>query len=288
MAAREVNEWMGKACVLATRHGKEAAIARPLRAALGLRVVVPPGLDTDALGTFSGEVPRVGEPHVVARSKAELGIAESGITCAIASEGSFGPHPTTPFLAATTELLLFIDQESGLLVTEQLSTTETNFRHVVVRPGDPLEKFLRRARFPHHAVIVRPNAGDQNSAIAKGLQDADAVEQAIARCAAISTDGAARIETDMRAHLNPTRMGVIRRVAFRLARRLATRCPACRLPGFGLSGTESGLPCEDCGAPTDAVLNEVWGCSTCDHRERRPRRDGRSSAYAGHCGFCNP
>lgn len=288
MATREVKEWVGSECVLATRHGKESAIARPMRAALALKVIVPENLDTDALGTFTGEVPRVGEPHEVARAKASLGIAASGIPRAIASEGSFGPHPTTPFLAASTELLLFLDQDRGIEVTEQLTTTETNFRHTVVRPGEPLEKFLRRARFPRHAIIVRPNAGDQNIGIAKGLQDIQQVAAAVARCAELSNDGAARIETDMRAHLNPTRMGVIRRVAFRLARRLATRCPACDLPGFGMSGTESGLPCENCGAPTDAVLHELWGCSTCAHREKRPRRDGRTSAYAGHCGFCNP
>lgn len=45
---------------LATMHGKERAIALPFSRALGLRVVLPSGLDTDALGTFSGEVKRNG------------------------------------------------------------------------------------------------------------------------------------------------------------------------------------------------------------------------------------
>ncbi|MBM3504468.1 MAG: hypothetical protein FJX65_11400 [Alphaproteobacteria bacterium] len=56
--------------VLATMHGKERVFARPLRVALGLELVVPEGLDTDRLGTFSGEVERVGSPWEVAIRKA--------------------------------------------------------------------------------------------------------------------------------------------------------------------------------------------------------------------------
>jgi len=51
-------------------HGKERVFARPLRVALGLELVVPEGLDTDRLGTFSGEVERVGSPWEVAIRKA--------------------------------------------------------------------------------------------------------------------------------------------------------------------------------------------------------------------------
>src|SRR6202012_948723 len=43
---------------LATIHSKERAIAPPFRRLMGAEVIVPPNLDTDVLGTFSGEVPR--------------------------------------------------------------------------------------------------------------------------------------------------------------------------------------------------------------------------------------
>lgn len=52
--------FQGRDWVIATRHGKEAVLAPILENALGLRITVPPDLDTDVLGTFSGEVPRLG------------------------------------------------------------------------------------------------------------------------------------------------------------------------------------------------------------------------------------
>lgn len=77
---------------LATKHSKERAIARPLRFALGLDIAATPDLDTDLLGTFSGEVPRVGTALEVCKRKARLGMAGTGLPFGLASEGSFGPH----------------------------------------------------------------------------------------------------------------------------------------------------------------------------------------------------
>jgi hypothetical protein len=48
--------YAGRIAVLATIHGKERAFGPALHTALGLHVRVSPGIDTDALGTFTGEV----------------------------------------------------------------------------------------------------------------------------------------------------------------------------------------------------------------------------------------
>jgi hypothetical protein len=48
---------------LTTKHEKARAIARPFRVGLGVEVLVPTGIDTDLLGTFTGEVERAGAPH---------------------------------------------------------------------------------------------------------------------------------------------------------------------------------------------------------------------------------
>ncbi len=50
-----------RAC-LTTRHGKLRAVAKPLRDLVGLDVYEEATIDTDALGTFSGEIERVGTP----------------------------------------------------------------------------------------------------------------------------------------------------------------------------------------------------------------------------------
>lgn len=95
--------------MLATMHGKEQAIAPVFLASLNLIVLPAKGLDTDALGTFSGEVPRHGTMIEAAVAKARLGMERALLPFGMASEGSFGPHPFFPIIPAGFELLAFVD-----------------------------------------------------------------------------------------------------------------------------------------------------------------------------------
>lgn len=61
----------------------------------------------------------------------------------------------------------------------------------------------------------------------KGIRDQGELERALGRCAKASSEGLVQLETDMRAHGNPTRLRVLRTLAFRLVRRVASPCPAC-------------------------------------------------------------
>jgi hypothetical protein len=251
---------------LTTRHGKQRALARPFRAGLGAELWVSER-DTDQLGTFSGEVERTGDALSTCRRKAELGLEASGLGLGLASEGSFGPHPSMPLLTAGVELLVFIDQERQLEVVEQRLELRTNY-----------------GRF---RLIVRPGAGPPQPCV-KGIQSVEGLERAIAHCRAHAQGAPLVLETDMRAHRNPTRMASIRRLGFQLARRLASTCPACQSPGWGPIATIPGLPCSWCGSPTELSRSEQWGCVACAHREERPRRDGRQQADPTHCPSCNP
>ena len=85
--------YAGITAVLATMHGKERVIAPAFEDVLGMRIVVPPGIDTDALGTFTGEVPRDGTMLEVAIRKARIGMKIAGHSIGIASEGTFARHP---------------------------------------------------------------------------------------------------------------------------------------------------------------------------------------------------
>jgi hypothetical protein len=259
-----------------------------LRRALGVDLVVPDALDTDELGTFSGEIARVGDPGSVCLTKARLGMAMTGLRIGFASEGSFGPHPSVPFMPADHEVMTFVDDDRDLIIVERMLAVETNFSHREARDVGELTDWLLAVGFPRHAVIVRPKSAALDTRIEKGLTSLDALTTAIARAAAASDDGVASIETDMRAHLNPTRMAVIRRLAFRLARRLATPCPRCAAPGFGRTGEVTGLPCEWCGSATEMILFEAWSCAACAYVEDRPRRDGLRLAPPQHCPQCNP
>ena len=272
---------------LATKHQKERVIARPLRWAVGALVVAPPGLDTDALGTFTGEVPRSGTQRETCLTKARLGMAEAGVPLGIANEGSFGPHPFLHFVPAGVEMMTFVDDERGFHITETLLANDTNHGHRLARTIDDVMAVLASFRFPSHALIVRPNAGAR-TIIEKGITSSDHLAAAIRRAAHSSDDGNALVETDMRAYLNPTRMSSIRTLAFRLARRLATNCPSCATPGFGRTATIDGLECEQCGTATEMIKSEVLTCPLCPHQEHRPRQDGRRFAPAERCPACNP
>lgn len=282
------HSYAGRSAVLATMHRKEEAIAPVLLSALGLLVVPAPGLDTDKLGTFSGEISREGTMLEVAVRKARLGMGAAGLPLGIASEGTFGPHPAIPFMPAGMELLVFVDDEKEIVVHESLIAEATNFDHLAVLPGEALEPFLERVGFPAHGLIVRPNEGAPTAALAKGIVDRETLDRAIADAASVSWDGRARLETDMRAHFNPTRLESLAVLAKRLAQRLATLCPACGTPGFGRTGTRTGLICEDCDTPTEMVAVQIFGCPKCDHREELPRPDGLQTAPARYCPQCNP
>lgn len=52
----------GQKVALATKHEKEHVVGPPLQEIVGLEVCVPPHLDTDVLGTFSGEIPPKRDP----------------------------------------------------------------------------------------------------------------------------------------------------------------------------------------------------------------------------------
>ncbi|MCG8358240.1 MAG: hypothetical protein MI920_21960 [Kiloniellales bacterium] len=273
---------------LATKHAKERAIARPFRFALGLEVSAPADLDTDTLGTFTGEVPREGTPLEVCERKARLGMKVMGHSLGLASEGGFGPHPFIPLIPAGVEFMTFVDDERDFVLTESFVCVNTNYGHREARNLEELADWLPRVGFPTHALIVRRNDNGPGAPIAKGVTTIDALRAAMAETTAASEKGVAWVEPDMRAHLNPTRMRSIRRLAFKLARRLSTHCPSCSAPGWGQTGTVKGLPCEWCGAPTEMVCHEIFGCAVCDHVEERARRDGLRKTSPQHCPLCNP
>lgn len=271
------DRWRGRIAVLATMHGKARAIARPFHTRLGLGLSVPTGLDTDAFGSFTGEIPRAGTMVEAAIAKARAGMAATGLTLGLASEGSFGPHPWLPFAAGGVETLVFIDDAVGLVVSETRIARRTNYSRLTLGDGD-LDAWLGRVGFPAHGLVARDGDG---TVLAKGITEQAALDRLIAA-------GATSLETDMRAHVNPTRQAAIRSVAVALARRLATPCPACGSGGWGVTQSLPGLPCGTCGTPTDLAAALLCTCPACDHQDRQPRPDGRTEADPRQCRLCNP
>ena len=84
---------------LATKHRKETVIAPSFEKDLGMKLVLP-DVDTDRLGTFTGEIARTGDALQTAIDKAKLAMKKTGMPYGLASEGSFGPHQLSPLWPA--------------------------------------------------------------------------------------------------------------------------------------------------------------------------------------------
>jgi hypothetical protein len=274
---------------LVTMHGKEAVIGPVLSRGAGISLFRVAGVDTDAFGTFTREVERPGTALDAARTKVQAGFAASPETrIMVASEGSFGPHPALPLLPFGDELVLLVDRETGFELTGRHVGPETNFAYRRVRDVETALDFARRCGFPGHGMIVLGACGEAPAPhlfCEKAPEDEAALASAAAR--AIALTGAAFLETDMRAHRNPTRQDAIRRAAQDLVRRLGSPCPACTRPGFDRRRRISGLPCSDCGTPTDMTAAWVHACEGCGLEDTRPVA-GEPWADPGSCPSCNP
>jgi len=256
---------------LGTMHGKEATIAPPL-SPLGISLIVPAGLDTDAFGTFTGERSRRGSMLDAARAKAQAACELTGLQFGIGSEGSFGPNPAIPILSLGREVLVFWDGTRGREIVEQVVYQQPCFASCTVARYEDLDAMLARMDFPRTSLVVSPT--QPGGMGIKGVRSPSELQAAITRITAQSDDGCALVQTDMRANHNPRRMLMIGAVANQLAARLARLCPACGAFGWGLLSVEQGLPCSSCGDPTELVIHELNGCTACHAQERAPRANG--------------
>jgi hypothetical protein len=279
---QQAQNYFGKQASLATMHGKEAVVAPAFLDPLGIRVTRA-DVDTDNFGTFSGDVARKLPPLETAIAKAQAAIEQTGIPLGLASEGTIGPHPMLPIASSDFEIMVFIDAQNDLVISESVRSSEVVAGRTVVHAGDELGPFLQRADFPNHGLIVRTDIPSDNRII-KGITDLSDLEAAIAELAGA---GAVVVETDLRAHFAPSRMKVIADCARLLAARVASRCPSCEAPGFGRIEPIFGVPCRECGERVETVvLADRMGCVKCDHKvisERLP-----VLAEPRFCCSCNP
>ena len=276
--------YRGCRAVLATRHGKLEVVAPPFAKHIGL-VVEEVDADTDTLGTFSGERERTGSQLEAAVQKARLGMDLTGCRIGIATEASFGPLPDNPFVNACVELVVLVDDELGIHVSEVEVDFGVPAISVEIRDGNVEAIPFVAAGFPDHGLIVRPDEGFEH--MVKGIHDLVSLSAAVARCTEASPTRTVRVESDLRAHHSPARRLVIARAAERLARRLAELCPNCEAPGWGVIARISGAPCMECGTATRMMMGETLGCAACAHTETRELH-ASAGVDARFCPRCNP
>ena len=274
----------GRKIVIATKHGKEKAMGNLLDS-LGLEYFVPENFDTDVFGTFTREVSRAGNQLEAARKKAIEAMKYTGVNIAIASEGSFGPDPEIPFATSNLELVLLVDAKHGIEVRGHSRTGDTNFLYEQVSSLEGAIDFAKRVGFPEHGVIVRKN--EKSKEIYKYIVSWEEFEHIVTKLLSKSFTKKIFLETDMRAHRNPTRMRNIQLAMEDLMKNLANTCPICHMFGYSVTEYVRGLPCGLCKQPTDIAKSVVYECSTCGNREEKSI-EGPQFADSAQCQYCNP
>lgn len=276
--------YQGRQVALLTKHGKERVIALVLDAALGCQVGLVAGYNTDLLGTFTRNIPRVETQLNAARIKARHGMDLAGLPTGVASEGSFGADPLTGMFSWNVEMIIWIDDILGIEVVG-VASGATRFSHLLTAKWEQVETFARAAGFPEHGLVARPQNED-DPRIRKGITDWETLREVFRWASGEASNGCVFLETDVRAHMNPSRMGMIGKAAQDLASKLSTLCPICDAPGFQITERISGLSCEDCGSPTRETRADIHRCARCGYQVtvERPER----VASASRCDYCNP
>jgi len=275
----------GRRLVIATKHEKEKVIAPLIEQSLGVFCFVEEGFDTDSLGTFTGEIERKLDPVATARQKCLMAMEASNCDLGIASEGSFGSHPSMFFVSADEEILIFIDKKSNLEIIARELSVETNFNGKEIKSEKELFDFAESVKFPSHGLILRKSKND-NSEILKGITDSNALKAGFNKL--IRKSQSIYVETDMRAMYNPSRMSIIENAAKKLVEKINSCCPQCERAGFGVTEVKKGLECSLCGAPTQSTLSFILVCQQCNFTKEEMHPHKKKQEDPMYCDYCNP
>lgn len=275
--------------ILATMHHKEKVIAPLLEQHLGIKVVVPENFDTDEFGTFTREIKRTGDQLKAAILKAEKGLALTGEALALASEGTFGPHPLVSYLPCNREIVVLLDKSHDIKLVGQEFSTDTNYCHKQVKSIEEAYEFALKAGFPEHGlvVMVEPNS-TKKSEIVKGITTKEQLFDAVTQALAQSSNDTVHVETDMRALYNPSRMKAIEKATHDLIKKINQVCPKCNWPGFEVIERKKGLPCGLCNFPTELTRAITYYCKKCEFQHEVLFPNGLERADPAQCMYCNP
>ncbi len=271
--------------LIATKHSKEFVIAPLFEKSLMVKCVVNHDFDTDLLGTFSGEIERKSDVIETLRKKCLLALQSTNFDLVVASEGSFGAHPSHFLAHADDEFLMFKDLKNNLEIIERKLSFKTNFNQTVVENQKMLEDFAQKVMFPSHGIILKSSEKNPESII----KDCSTLSQLIEAFYSLKRNhNSVFVETDMRAHKNPTRMEIIKETTIQILKKINTLCPNCKFPGFDVKKINPGLPCESCGFKTKSTLSHIYGCNACNFTEEVFFPLDKKTEEPLYCDFCNP
>jgi hypothetical protein len=280
------HSWKNRTCILATMHQKEQIIAPLVEKSLGIKITVPTDFNTDQFGTFTMDIKRTGNQREAARAKAMTALKMNGADLAIASEGSFGIHPSIPFLQNNLELISLVDTRYNLEIAGHYHSSSVIRKSHTVTTPDEVITIAKAWNFPDQGVILRDSA-TRTKPIYKDIETFDELYTISKMMLQRWFKRSLVMETDMRAHRCPARAVLIREATMDLIQNCRSMCPQCETPGFTITVVHRGLPCEHCHRPTDEVNEVVKECRKCTFKNTYPTTN-RRYADPGNCQTCNP
>lgn len=270
---------------LGTKHSKELVIGPTLKELLGLNVKIPNNFDSDKFGTFTGDKKRQNTQKDTAKLKAKEAMEILDLDIGIGSEGSFNSDPNYPSLIMNTEVVVLIDKRYGFEVYG-ISNEIVDYAHATsVHNIQELLDFAKTINFPKCAIVLRESDKNHSDMI-KGIRDMSELKKHSEKM--FENYNSIWVETDLRAHVNETRMAHIKKATINLAENINRCCPQCDRPGFSLVTIKRGLPCEACNRPTGLILSEVYKCDGCGFENTLMYPNVATTAYSGYCDYCNP
>lgn len=281
-----MNFFEGRKLHIATKHGKEAVIAPLFKNEFLLDVSEQKPFDTDQFGTFTREVKRVDDQKNTLRQKALVYMDLFDADMVVASEGSFGLHPSVPFVSSNYELLLFLDRKHNLEVFGSALSVNTVSEGRYVHGIQELEQFAKQLGFPDQGLILRFHQR-WGRGLYKELHDWKLFLEQAERMFSMPFVKRIFVETDMRAHRNPTRMKVIEQATHDLLKNLKTQCPNCSMPGFSQAQFCGQKKCESCLKKTETSKWKVISCSYCSYQNVSLVGELHYE-LPDKCSFCNP
>lgn len=280
-----MNLFKNRIALIVTKHGKEEVMRPLLEETLKAKCYVTSDFNTDAFGTFSGEISRDQDALSTLRKKCLSAMDYYKVDLAIASEGSFGPHPTFFFSSADDEMVMLMDRKNNLEIVGRELSLETNFAVKEITDKATFKDFLKQIQFPSHKVILKSSALIWEE-IHKDISTEEEIyavfEEMLSRYPSVY------LETDMRAMHNPTRMTVIEKAVENLIKKIDSCCPICETPGFSIVKSVTGLPCQSCNTLTKSILYNVVQCQKCNHEEKSYFPRNLKFEDPTFCDNCNP
>jgi len=271
--------------LIATKHHKESVIAPLFWKEFRNYCFTSDAFDTDSLGTFSGEIDRKEDALTTLREKCIIANKATNCDLVIASEGSFGVHPTLFFAQANEELIMLKDFKNKIEIVAKENSMETNFNGKLITNEADLLEFAEKVNFPSHAIILKSEETNY-SKIIKGITDKNILLNSYNELK--QEFKSVYAETDMRALFNPTRMKVIEKVTHKLVEKIKSLCPKCDFPGFDIVNAIPGLLCKNCSLPTRSTLSYLYKCEKCFIENELMYPRGIKFEDPTFCDYCNP